>query len=34
MDASHSYGFMQKAFPWLLGFVISQLVLMAIAPSR
>jgi ABC-type transport system involved in cytochrome c biogenesis permease subunit len=26
----HSYGFMQKAFPWLVGFVISQLVLMAI----
>src|SRR5205823_13473839 len=23
----HSYGFMQKAFPWLLGFMISQLVL-------
>jgi ABC-type transport system involved in cytochrome c biogenesis permease subunit len=27
----HSYGFMQKAFPWLVGFIISQLVLMAIA---
>ena len=27
----HSYGFMQKAFPWLVGFVISQLVLMAVA---
>jgi ABC-type transport system involved in cytochrome c biogenesis permease subunit len=27
----HSYGFMQKAFPWLLGFMISQLVLMTIA---
>jgi ABC-type transport system involved in cytochrome c biogenesis permease subunit len=27
----HSYGFMQKAFPWLLGFIISQLALMAIA---
>lgn len=27
----HSYGFMQKAFPWLVGFVISQLALMAIA---
>ncbi|MDQ2919346.1 MAG: cytochrome c biogenesis protein CcsA, partial [Verrucomicrobiota bacterium] len=27
----HSYGFMQKAFPWLAGFMVSQLVLMAIA---
>jgi ABC-type transport system involved in cytochrome c biogenesis permease subunit len=27
----HSYGFMQKAFPWLAGFMISQLALMAIA---
>jgi ABC-type transport system involved in cytochrome c biogenesis permease subunit len=27
----HSYGFMQKAFPWLLGFIISQLVLMSLA---
>lgn len=27
----HSYGFMQKAFPWLLGFVISQLMLMLVA---
>ncbi|PYJ10689.1 MAG: cytochrome C biogenesis protein [Verrucomicrobia bacterium] len=27
----HSYGFMQKAFPWLVGFVVSQLALMAIA---
>jgi ABC-type transport system involved in cytochrome c biogenesis permease subunit len=27
----HSYGFMQKAFPWLVGFMISQLILMAIA---
>jgi len=27
----HSYGFMQKAFPWLIGFMISQLALMAIA---
>jgi ABC-type transport system involved in cytochrome c biogenesis permease subunit len=27
----HSYGFMQKAFPWLVGFMISQLGLMAIA---
>jgi ABC-type transport system involved in cytochrome c biogenesis permease subunit len=27
----HSYGFMQKAFPWLCGFIISQLVLMGVA---
>ncbi len=27
----HSYGFMQKEFPWLVGFIISQLALMAIA---
>jgi ABC-type transport system involved in cytochrome c biogenesis permease subunit len=27
----HSYGFMQKAFPWLLGFMISQLVLITAA---
>jgi ABC-type transport system involved in cytochrome c biogenesis permease subunit len=27
----HSYGFMQKAFPWLVGFVVSQLALMLIA---
>ena len=27
----HSYGFMQKAFPWLLGFMISQLALIVIA---
>ena len=27
----HSYGFMNKAVPWLAGFMISQLVLMAIA---
>jgi ABC-type transport system involved in cytochrome c biogenesis permease subunit len=27
----HSYGFMQKAFPWLLGFMISQLTLITIA---
>jgi ABC-type transport system involved in cytochrome c biogenesis permease subunit len=27
----HSYGFMQKAFPWLVGFIVSQLALMAIA---
>ena len=26
----HSYGFMDKAFPWLLGFVISQFVLAAL----
>jgi hypothetical protein len=27
----HSYGFMQKAFPWLVGFMVSQLALMAVA---
>ncbi len=27
----HSYGFMNKAFPWLLAFMVSQLVLMALA---
>jgi ABC-type transport system involved in cytochrome c biogenesis permease subunit len=27
----HSYGFMQKAFPWLVGFIASQLVLMTVA---
>ena len=27
----HSYRFMQKAFPWLVGFMISQLALMAVA---
>jgi ABC-type transport system involved in cytochrome c biogenesis permease subunit len=27
----HSYGFMQKAFPWLVGFILSQLALMAVA---
>jgi ABC-type transport system involved in cytochrome c biogenesis permease subunit len=27
----HSYGFMQKAFPWLLGFMVSQLALITIA---
>ena len=27
----HSYGFMQKAFPWLVGFIVSQFVLMAVA---
>jgi ABC-type transport system involved in cytochrome c biogenesis permease subunit len=26
----HSYGFMDKAFPWLVGFIVSQLVLIAI----
>ncbi len=29
----HSYGFMQKAFPWLLGFMISQLALITIATT-
>ena len=27
----HSYGFMDKAFPWLVGFMISQVALMLIA---
>ena len=27
----HSYGFMQKAFPWLVGFIVSQLALMCVA---
>jgi ABC-type transport system involved in cytochrome c biogenesis permease subunit len=27
----HSYGFMEKAFPWLVGFMVSQLALMCIA---
>jgi hypothetical protein len=27
----HSYGFMNKAVPWLAGFMISQLVLMGLA---
>jgi ABC-type transport system involved in cytochrome c biogenesis permease subunit len=27
----HSYGFMQTAFPWLIGFMVSQLGLMAVA---
>jgi ABC-type transport system involved in cytochrome c biogenesis permease subunit len=27
----HSYGFMQKAFPWLCGFILSQLALMFVA---
>lgn len=26
----HSYGFMDKAFPWLLGFVVSQCLLLAL----
>jgi len=32
----HSYGFMDKAFPWLLGFVIAQvlLVLLTRLPSK
>ena len=30
----HSYGFMQKAFPWLVGFMISQLALMCVASPR
>jgi ABC-type transport system involved in cytochrome c biogenesis permease subunit len=27
----HSYGFMEKAFPWLVGFMVSQLALMCVA---
>jgi ABC-type transport system involved in cytochrome c biogenesis permease subunit len=27
----HSYGFMQKAFPWLVGFMLGQLALMCVA---
>jgi ABC-type transport system involved in cytochrome c biogenesis permease subunit len=27
----HSYGFMEKAFPWLVGFIVSQLALMVVA---
>jgi hypothetical protein len=27
----HSYGFMDKAFPWLVGFDISQVLLVALA---
>ena len=27
----HSYGFMQKAFPWLVGFIVSQLALITVA---
>jgi hypothetical protein len=27
----HSYGFMQKAFPWLVGFILSQCALMCVA---
>jgi hypothetical protein len=32
----HSYGFMDKAFPWLVGFDISQvcLVVLAVLPLR
>jgi hypothetical protein len=26
----HSYGFMESAFPWLIGFCVSQLALMAV----
>jgi hypothetical protein len=29
----HSYGFMDKAFPWLVGFDVSQLALIALALS-
>jgi ABC-type transport system involved in cytochrome c biogenesis permease subunit len=29
----HSYGFMQKAFPWLVGFMVSQLALMCVAAT-
>jgi ABC-type transport system involved in cytochrome c biogenesis permease subunit len=27
----HSYGFMEKAFPWLIGFIVSQLLFIALA---
>ena len=27
----HSYGFMEKAFPWLVGFCVSQIALIALA---
>ena len=27
----HSYGFMQKAFPWLIGFIVSQFALIVVA---
>jgi ABC-type transport system involved in cytochrome c biogenesis permease subunit len=27
----HSYGFMEKAFPWLVGFMVAQVALMAVA---
>jgi hypothetical protein len=32
----HSYGFMDKAFPWLVGFVISQVLLVVLSrlPAR
>jgi hypothetical protein len=32
----HSYGFMDKAFPWLIGFDVSQVVLIVLAllPAR
>jgi len=30
----HSYGFMNKAFPWLIAFIVSQVVLMAVAGAR
>jgi hypothetical protein len=32
----HSYGFMDKAFPWLVGFIISQCVLIVLTrlPDR
>jgi len=32
----HSYGFMDKAFPWLVGFIAAQIALMALAgiPER
>jgi ABC-type transport system involved in cytochrome c biogenesis permease subunit len=30
----HSYGFMNKAFPWLIAFMISQLLLMVLAAPR
>jgi hypothetical protein len=29
----HSYGFMDKEFPWLCGFIASQLALMAVAAA-
>jgi ABC-type transport system involved in cytochrome c biogenesis permease subunit len=30
----HSYGFMNKAFPWLIAFMVSQLLLMALATPK